>query len=105
MAEVLLNEGFVAGVVFHCQQALEKLLKAIWIETHEQAVPPRTHDLIRLAQEVAVGLEEWHPFLSDLTEQYVATRYEPSSGFSHFEALDYLERTKELWDRLRPTLR
>ena len=58
---------------FHAQQAAEKALKALWFE--QQAVEaPRTHDLVRLAQDVgyvaprAADLEE-------LTQAYVASRY------------------------------
>src|SRR5690554_2441356 len=58
-----------------CQQALEKLLKAIVVEVTEQA-PPRIHNLVRLALLAELELEPpWEQLLSKLSLEYVEMRY------------------------------
>ena len=59
--------------VFLCQQAVEKGLKAVYIEK-KRSSPGTTHSLIYLASEI--GIQKKHmPFLRKLTPQFVNTRY------------------------------
>ena len=61
--------------IFGCQQALEKLLKALVVQSTIQA-PPRTHNLLRLLALAQVSLEpEQEQFLSELSVAYIETRY------------------------------
>ncbi len=61
--------------IFGCQQALEKLLKALVVETTHQA-PPRMHNLIRLAALAGVNLQpSQEVLLNTLSLQYIEMRY------------------------------
>ena len=92
--------------VFHCQQALEKVLKATWVEKASEGVPPRKHDLIALAREVGLELsQEQIDFLGDLSGQYNASRYgDVAVEYSREEAENYYQRTRELFAWLRQQL-
>lgn len=58
---------------FHAQQAAEKALKALWIETKGEP-PPRIHDLVPLAEEAGLP-RDWTGELDVLTRVYLVTRY------------------------------
>ncbi|MCX6023874.1 MAG: HEPN domain-containing protein [Chloroflexi bacterium] len=103
-AEVLLDRGILPNAIFCSHQVIEKLLKALWVETHAEGFPPRTHDLAQLARELRLDLPAWFAFLTELTEQGTASRYADSKTYSPERAATYLERTKELWFLLRPLL-
>jgi len=79
----LLAGGRAGWVLFACQQAMEKALKALLTRQKGQ-LPPRTHDLLALARES--GLELPMPLatlLADLTVYYTQARYpDRPSGFS-----------------------
>lgn len=61
--------------LFGCQQALEKRIKAIVVETSGQA-PPRMHNLVRLASLAGLVLEPWQEhLLSSLSLEYMEMRY------------------------------
>ena len=65
--------------LFGCQQALEKLLKALVVEVSRES-PPRIHNLIRLAALAGVGLQpEQESLLSKLSLEYIEMRY-PEAG-------------------------
>jgi len=62
-------------VLFCCQQAVEKMIKAL-IAKRTSELPPRLHHLMRLAE--AAGLEvseERARFLRELSAYYFQTRY------------------------------
>jgi len=46
-AEAMLQTGRYVYVTFMCQQAIEKVMKALYVQEHQQT-PPYTHNLIRL---------------------------------------------------------
>ena len=74
-AEAMLKSGRYLYVLFCCQQAVEKTLKACVIEKTNE-FPARTHDLARLAREAEITLsEEQDRFLRTLTKFYLGTRY------------------------------
>ncbi len=65
-----------------CQQALEKMIKAVYQETYKK-VPPRKHDLLALLK--AAGLleecsKERRDFLRRLSVYYLETRYPEEQG-------------------------
>ena len=100
MARVALESSLHRPCVFHCQQALEKLLKAIWVEQSEQGYPPKKHNLVSLAQELGLQLEDeaWE-FLDGLAKQYNPTRYgDVIAEYSRDQAVTYYGRTEELFD-------
>lgn len=104
VAQVCLDREYYPACVFHAQQALEKLLKAFWVESHPAGVPPRTHDLIRLSLEAGLNLGGWQPFLVEMSRQAVASRYADPASYDRARATEYLDRAKQLWDELRPRL-
>jgi HEPN domain-containing protein len=62
-----------AATSLHAQQAAEKALKALCFE-REGAEPPRTHDLVRLAQDTGYP-DDRHAELDELTQSYIVSRY------------------------------
>jgi HEPN domain-containing protein len=62
-------------VLFCCQQAVEKMIKAL-ITQRTQELPPRLHHLMRLAEaaELEVSKERTR-FLRELSAYYFQTRY------------------------------
>jgi len=64
-------------VGFMCQQAVEKLLKAL-IASRKRSAPPRSHDLLRLAKDSGIIGEfsgEQIEFCAMLTPFCIETRY------------------------------
>ncbi|MCD8481571.1 MAG: HEPN domain-containing protein [Verrucomicrobia bacterium] len=81
-AAVLLNESDLSTVViFHSQQAVEKLLKAV-LEARRQTVP-KTHDLERLYALIDPPLpgDIDHDSLALLSSYYVNVRYPAMMAF------------------------
>ena len=84
-ARILANEAGLAGIVcFHCQQAVEKMLKAALLASGVE--PPRTHDLgfllemLEAIRPIPAGLNAACAALADYG---VAPRYpgwEPEAG-------------------------
>ena len=75
-AKTLLESSEYEPCAFHCQQAVEKLLKAIIVKQTEQK-PPHIHDLTTLLRKVRnlqVG-DELAQTIRDIDAYYVATRY------------------------------
>ena len=70
-ANVATGRFYVAA--FLCQQCTEKELKAVWI-TRRRKLPPNTHNLVDLAEELSVP-SQFETSLLRLNPQYVATRY------------------------------
>ena len=107
----MLHAGRYIYVIFMSHMALEKALKALVTE-ETQKLPPRTHNLIDLAQRAQVVLSQaQQDFLGKLNNTSVVVRYpdDLSAMVSQYpEAIvqDYLERTKELilWVRQDPRL-
>ena len=103
---MLLREGFHVQCVFFCQQAIEVLLKAIWVERESFGMPPKIHGLVELAE--GLGLEpsqEQLAFLDDLTNQYMPTRYaDVPVEYSRNEAGNYFREAQEFFSWLRPHL-
>lgn len=110
-AEHMLHAGRYIYVIFMSHMAWEKALKALVTE-ETQKLPPRTHNLIDLAQRAHVILsQEQQDFLGKINNTSVVVRYpdDLSAMVSQYPAAiaqDYLERTKELitWVRQDPRL-
>ncbi|MDP2990267.1 MAG: HEPN domain-containing protein, partial [Kiritimatiellota bacterium] len=102
----MLKAGRLYYVLFCCQQAVEKMLKAIYARKLED-VPPRTHQLVRMAEETKLELSEEHKdFLRELSAYYIQSRYpdemeDMADGVSVDLAKQVLGRTEELIRWLR----
>ncbi len=106
VASALLDSDHYPQCVFFCQQAVEMLLKSMWIEQADEGLPRRTHDLVSLAEELTLGLSaEQLELLRRLTEQYIPTRYASVPvEYQREDAVEYLEKTRVLFAWLRQRL-
>jgi len=78
-ARSALREGRYNWCLFAAHQAVEKALKAAYIAL-KRALPPRTHDLVRLVREVGVELpEDLRRSVAELSPYYTVARY-PNAG-------------------------
>jgi len=74
-AKAMLDAGRYLYVLFCCQQAVEKMLKAL-IAKRTRELPPRLHNLMRLAEVAALTIpEDTAPLFRRLTDFYIASRY------------------------------
>jgi HEPN domain-containing protein len=74
-AEAMLQTGRLIYAVFMCHLAVEKTLKAIWVNKLSQT-PGKTHDLIFLSEKLGLDLpSELADFLEELNDVSVPTRY------------------------------
>ncbi len=110
-AEHMLHAGRYIYVIFMSHLALEKILKALVTE-ESRRLPPRTHNLIDLAQRGRLSLaQEQREFIGKLNNASVVTRYpddlaQITSQYPEAIAREYLEKTRELiaWVRQDPRL-
>ena len=98
---LLQSNDFPASVVcFHCQQTVEKLLKAFLVD-HEIEFP-RTHDLILLVEKFILPLDadftEILSAVNDLNDFSVITRYpdiseeiDVQSAYDAYNAVSFIE--------------
>lgn len=100
-AAAMLKTGRYLYVLVTCEQAVEKILKAlVTIKTKE--FPPRTHNLLKLAGIVGVNLtEEDKLFLEKLTYYYLETRYPEtiariSKEIDRKTAKEYFEKSNKI---------
>jgi HEPN domain-containing protein len=74
-AEAMLKSARYLYVLFCCQQAVEKKLKALAMK-RTNAFPPRLHQLPRLAEAAGCAIDEQQSdFLRELSSYYVQSRY------------------------------
>jgi len=59
---------------FMCQQAVEKALKALFLQ-EKKGLLPQSHSLIHLARESGVVPDKFSSFLRELTPKFIDTRY------------------------------
>lgn len=96
-------------VLFCCQQAVEKAVKALYAKRRAE-VPPRSHQLIRIAQETTLVLtEEQEDLLRELSSYYIQSRYpdevdEIATEPNQEIAEDILRRSEEFMSWLRSIL-
>lgn len=104
-AHAMMSSKRYLYVVFCCQQALEKLLKA-HIVMQTQQFPPRIHNLVRLVEITSLQISDKQElFLRDISNLYLHSRYP-----GEIESLDYqidehfaftiLNQTEELFQWL-----
>ena len=108
-ARALLKSRRYLYVLFMCQQAIEKILKACaTVKTGE--FPPRIHNLARLGELGALEFsEEERKLLERLSLYYLQSRYPPeiqalAKKVSRPMAASHLEQTEIVWKRLSKQL-
>ena len=107
-AEAMLQAERYLYVAFTCQQAMEKLLKALFVKEKDQT-PPYTHNLLRLTDTLTIAAEldeEKNRFLVTLNSYYIESRYteemsELSEMLHRENAQSIFSTTQELFTWLR----
>lgn len=100
-ARAMQKSGRYLYVLFCCQQAVEKALKAV-IVARTQEHPPRIHTLIRLAEVAKLEVSEVDAeFMRELSTYYLQSRYpEEIRGLARQvtleQSLAILTRTEEM---------
>jgi len=100
-ARAMQKTGRYLYVLFCCQQAIEKRLKAALINITNE-FPPKTHDLIKLIELTKIALtSDQQLFLRKLTAYYIETRYpeevkELSKKVTKILANTYLKDSEEM---------
>lgn len=94
-------------VCFHCQQSVEKLLKALLTQNDIEA--PRTHDirrLVQLSQTYIPELAELTDVADKLTVHGVETRYPGDfQQVDEIEMQDVIELTRQFREIILPKLK
>jgi HEPN domain-containing protein len=108
-AKILIDNEYVANtVLFHCQQCIEKCMKAL-LEEHEVQVP-KIHSVVRLfgiiTENIELNLKVDEDALNLIDDIYIDTRYPTGlgllpSGFpSKKEAAEVLKITENIYDNV-----
>lgn len=105
-ADLLFHEVHYAQSIFLHEQAIECLLKALWLESHTEGMPPKVHDLVDLAEQVSVDFDETQlTFLRRLQDQYMPTRYaDIEVEYDKETAQFYREQSRRMFEWLRPKM-
>jgi HEPN domain-containing protein len=76
VAETLLKNQKYDWCLFIGHLVLEKTLKALYVRDNENQIPPRIHNLVRLAEQTSLNLtEEQRIFLDEVSDFNIETRY------------------------------
>lgn len=106
-AKDMLTSGRYVYVVFMCHLSSEKLLKGAVVEFTEIDMPPRIHDLNRLAEVATLKLtDEQNIFLKSLSIEQQKTRYPEDikalgKSYTQSYAQEILKQTREFRTWLR----
>ena len=108
-AKAMLKGKRYLYVAFMCQQAIEKLLKAIYSKQKKESAP-RVHNLVYLSGFLELELsDEDKEFLSTLNQFYIGSRY-PGEQYKLAQSIDenktteYLKKTGEIFQCLKKIL-
>lgn len=105
----MMESGRYLYVSFMCQQALEKLLKAIYVKVKNE-LPARTHNLLYLREILDINVNDQDLLLlSQLNQYYLESRYpgdraKLAKEVNKQSAKDILEKTKGFWKCLMKNL-
>ena len=108
-AEVLLRAGRYAAAAFHAHQAAGKALKAAIIALRGE-LPPRIHNLVRLAEVLGVEDAEILEAVRRLNPHYRVARYPdaangvPSEVYSESIASELVELARRVVDWVKRRL-
>ncbi len=89
-AESLFSSSQYDWSLFLAHLVLEKLLKALYVQDNENALPPRTHNLVKLSEKTKIKLtSDQITFLDEVNDFNLEVRY------PEFKHAFYLKCTKE----------
>ena len=76
MFEFLKDQKKFVPALFYGHLYLEKILKATWIKNNDNNVPPKTHNLLKLAKDAKIKIpDEQQEFLVKLNTYQIESRY------------------------------
>lgn len=119
-AKAMLHSGRYLYVVFMCQQALEKLVKGLYV-LYTGTEPPRTHNIWLVFSRVfekdiyknkitdpmfEQKIEKYRPFFAELIAYYLSERYPSyrqklSTSIQADKAKRVMQRTEEVFTWLK----
>ena len=110
-AKAMLKSGRYVYVAFTCQQAIEKILKALFVK-RKGKTPSYTHNLTKLAEESEILIEltdQYRRILETLNLYYIQSRYaddidKMSLALSKTETLSMLRDTENVYRWLKSLL-
>lgn len=110
-AESIFDSGRYDWCLFVGHLALEKLLKAIFVDRNDNNMPPKIHNLVRLAELSQIELnDEQKTLLDKINDFNLQTRY-PDYKLEFYKrcteeyAKDYLDKIKEIYTWLESLLK
>ncbi|NLD37953.1 MAG: HEPN domain-containing protein [Desulfatiglans sp.] len=75
-AEAIFNSGRYDWCLYIGHLALEKILKAIFVDKNDSNIPPKIHNLVRLAELSRIELNDEQKFFLDKVNDFnIQTRY------------------------------
>jgi len=94
VCESLFEKKHFDWCLFIGHLVVEKTLKALWIENHHPKPHPRIHNLLKLAKQIPLQLnEEQEDFLLDANTFYLSGRYpEDKKQFYKLCTLEYTQK-------------
>ncbi|KAA3614003.1 MAG: HEPN domain-containing protein [Calditrichaeota bacterium] len=99
----MLKSGRYDWCLFVGHLALEKTLKAIFVERNDNNMPPKIHNLVRLADLCSIELDKGQKFLLDKINDFnIQTRY-PDYKLNFYKRCtkeytnEYFNKIKELY--------
>jgi len=105
-ARSMLKSGRYLYVVFMCQQTIEKIIKALYINRFDTE-PPRSHNLAFIFDKTGITASpETLDLFNKLSAHYINNRYPEyknklSSVLGQTEAEEYLTKTEETYKWLK----
>lgn len=103
-AQLLFNGSQYSATLFHCHLAVEKALKAMFMQQLQKDAP-MTHDLLQIALQLTrVWTDDEKKVLADLTEYAVAARYDDPMWAEHEANKENTSRWLERVTQLLSTL-
>jgi len=101
-AESIYKTGKYDWCLFIGHLALEKILKAVYVDVYDNEMPPKLHNIVRLAELAHINLTEDQKLLLDTINDFnIQTRY-PDYKLDFYKKCtkeyseDYLNKIKEL---------
>ena len=107
VAETLFYNEKYDWCLYLCHLVIEKILKALWVKNNENKLPPKSHNLVRLAEYSKVKLtDEQKIFLDEINDFNIAVRY-PDYKFEFYLKCNknftkkYFDKVKEFYKWLK----
>ena len=102
-AEIIFDSGRYDWCLFVGHLALEKILKAIFVDRNDNKMPPTIHNLVRLAELSNIEIDDEQKLLLDKINDFnIQTRY-PDYKLEFYKRCDaeytneYLGKIKEFY--------